>query len=431
MIKTEIQNTCAIQKSRLVNQSPVFYGWIVMLAGTLGLIMTSPGQTYSVSIFIEHFIQDLSISRSLVSTLYTVGTLVGSFAMPVVGRQIDRRGSRLMVVVISVLFGFACVYMGFVSNAITLGLGFVAIRLFGQGSLGLVSQNVINQWWVRRRGTVMGLSGVLMALLGIGGVPNLINWLIPIHGWRSTYVLLGLMLLFVMVPLGFVLFRNYPEDYGLEPDGDNVSSVEHDDNVSKLPEENWTLPEAVRTPAFWILTMSISSIAMLATGLFFHMVSIFEDNGLSATVAASVFVPIAFTTALANLGSGVLVDRMPLRAILVTALILQALSLGMAQFMQSVELALVYGVALGTTMGLIRTVSSVGWATYFGRRHLGSITGAASTISIAGSALGPMPLGIARDLLGSYNQALTVLAVLPLTLGVVSLFIKKPERGAS
>ncbi|MBS1251867.1 MAG: putative MFS-type transporter YhjX [Anaerolineales bacterium] len=430
MIKTEIQNTCAIQKSRLVNQSPVFYGWIVMLAGTLGLIMTSPGQTYSVSIFIEHFIQDLGISRSLVSTLYTVGTLVGSFAMPIVGRQIDRRGSRLMVVVISVLFGFACVYMGFVSNAIMLGLGFVAIRLFGQGSLGLVSQNVINQWWVRRRGTVMGLSGVLMALLGIGGFPNLINWLIPIHGWRSTYMLLGLALLFVMVPMGLILFRNHPEDYGLEPDGDSAPAADDGETAGKLLEENWSLSEAIRTPVFWILTLSIASIAMLATGLFFHMVSIFKDNGLPATVAASVFVPIALATALANLGSGILVDRVPLRVILVTALILQTLSLGMAQFMQSIELALVYGVVLGTTMGLIRTVSSVGWATYFGRRHLGSITGTASTISIAGSALGPMPLGIARDLLGSYNLALTISAVLPLLLAVASLFVGKPERSA-
>lgn len=430
MIKTEIQNTCAIQKSRLVNQSPVFYGWIVMLAGTLGLIMTSPGQTYSVSIFIEHFIQDLGISRSLVSTLYTVGTLVGSFAMPIVGRQIDRRGSRMMVVVISVLFGFACVYMGFVSNAIMLGLGFVAIRLFGQGSLGLVSQNVINQWWVRRRGTVMGLSGVLMALLGIGGFPNLINWLIPIHGWRSTYMLLGLALLFVMVPMGLILFRNHPEDYGLEPDGDSAPAADDGETAGKLLEENWSLSEAIRTPVFWILTLSIASIAMLATGLFFHMVSIFKDNGLPATVAASVFVPIALATALANLGSGILVDRVPLRLILVTALILQTLSLGMAQFMQSIELALVYGVVLGTTMGLIRTVSSVGWATYFGRRHLGSITGTASTISIAGSALGPMPLGIARDLLGSYNLALTISAVLPLLLAVASLFVGKPERSA-
>ncbi len=74
------------------------------MVGTLGMIMTSPGQTYSVSIFIEHFINDLGISRSLVSTLYTAGTLIGSFALPIVGRQIDRRGARAVMLIVAALF---------------------------------------------------------------------------------------------------------------------------------------------------------------------------------------------------------------------------------------------------------------------------------------------------------------------------------------
>jgi MFS family permease len=111
----------------------------------------------------------------LVSTLYAIGTLTGSLALPLVGRQIDRRGPRLMVVVISLLFGLACIYMGLVQGAVTLALGFVAIRMLGQGSLGLVSQNIINQWWQQRRGTMMGLSGVASSLLGLSAFPALIT----------------------------------------------------------------------------------------------------------------------------------------------------------------------------------------------------------------------------------------------------------------
>lgn len=164
MVESPAQSRRGVRNSRIVNSSPFFYGWIIMAAGTLGLILTSPGQTYSVSIFIEHFITDLGISRSLVSTLYTTGTLAGSFGLPLIGRQIDRRGPRQMVVVIAVIFGLACIYMGFVQNALMLGLGFIGIRMFGQGSLGLVSQNVINQWWVYRRGMVMGIAGLSLSL---------------------------------------------------------------------------------------------------------------------------------------------------------------------------------------------------------------------------------------------------------------------------
>ena len=419
-------DTRTLNTSWLVQHSPVFYGWIIMLVGTLGLIMTSPGQTYSVSIFIEHFIKDLGISRSLISTLYTLGTLIGSFALPLVGRQIDRRGARFMVVVIAALLGVACIYMGFVVNAFMLAIGFIAIRMLGQGSLALVSQNVINQWWVQRRGTVMGISGLFVALLGLGGFPVLINWLIPIYGWQSTYMILGLLLLLIMVPLGGIFFRNHPEAYGLQPDG--LVTIDSGDEVVKARETNWTLPEARRTPVFWIAAIGLSSIAMFSTGLFFHMVSIFKDSGLSDTIAASVFVPIAVTSALANLGGGLLVDRLPPRLLIAIALFAQTISLLMAQYLQSTTLAFAYGIILGSTIGLMGAIHSVVWASYFGRRHLGSITGVTTTILIVGAALGPMPLGIARDILGSYNVALTLCAIVPLLLGVANLFYGKPQK---
>lgn len=427
MLKTNIHDPGVVRFSRMVNGSPIFYGWIIMLVGTFGMIMTSPGQTYVVSVFLEHIIADLGISRSLVSTLYTVGTLVGSFALPMVGRQIDRRGARFMVVVISGVFGLACIYMGFVQNALMLGLGFIAIRMLGQGSLSLVSQNVINQWWVRRRGTVMGISGVLVGLLGLGGFPIIINWLIPIYGWRSTYMLLGMILLGVMLPVGLTFFRNRPEEFGLQPD----SSQKPAESAGPVViEEAWTLPEARRTATFWVASVGLALVAMLSTGLFFHMVSIFEDNGLSAGIAASVFFPIALTSALVNLAGGVLVDRVPARFLLTTSLFGLTLSLLMAQYLSSVTTAILYGVVLGMSTSLMGLVNSVIWATYFGRLHLGSITGLTTTVLIAGAALGPMPLGVAHDLLGNYNLALTLFALLPLLLGIANLFFGKPEKQA-
>lgn len=364
----------------------------------------------------------------MVSILYTLGTVIGSLALPSIGRLIDHYGSRRMVAIIALLFGLACIYMGVVQNALMLGLGFLAIRMLGQGSLGLVSQNVINQWWVRRRGLVMGLSGLLMSLLGVGGFPILINALIPLYGWRVTYMLLGFLLIGLMAPLGLLFFRPQPEVYGLQPDGDRLTASKEADASKQLVEENWTLAEASRTLSFWILALGLALIAMLATGLFFHMVSIFADNGLNATAAAAVFLPIAVTTAVVNLGGGILVDRIAPQLLLATALICQALSLGLAKFLQSIELVLLYGLALGVTMGLLNVVSSVVWANYFGRRHLGSITGAASTILVFGSALGPIPLGFARDWWGSYNPALTALTILSLALGLASLFVDRPRK---
>lgn len=414
--------------SRVIRRSPIYYGWVIALAATLGMVMTSPGQTYAVSIFLEHFIVDLGISRSLVSTLYTLGTLVGSFALPLIGRQIDARGPRMMTVAISLLFGIACIYMGYVTNAVMLGLGFVAIRMLGQGALGLVSSYTINQWWVRRRGMVMGLSGVAMSLLGMGLFPSLIQRLIDDFGWRTAYPVLGVSILVLMLPVGYLFYRNQPEAYGLKPDGLAKKAIDGSANENVLVEEEWTLSEVTRTPAFWIISAGLASMSMLSTGLFFHAVSIFSDNGLPAAVAASAFVPVALTTALVNLLGGFLVDRISARYLLALALFFQAVVLVLAHSLGSVSMALLYGVVLGTTSGLQRTVSSVIWANYFGRRYLGSITGFTTTILVASSALGPMPFGVARDLLGTYNFILNVTAIIPLVLAVVALFLRRPQK---
>ncbi len=417
---------------RLPHRFPFYYGWVITLVGSLGLVMTSPGQTYSISLFIEHFIQDLDLSRSLVSTLYTVATLSGSFMLPFVGRQIDRYGSRVITVLVVLLLGLSCIYMGTVANAAMLILGFLVLRFLGQGSLVLVSNYAINQWWVKRRGTMIGLSGIFMALLGVGGFPILINSLMPAYGWRWSFAILGIIVMGVMLPLALIFLRNRPEDFGLEPDGGHIperaASFLGTPDIGPAGEENWTLQEAIRTAAFWILVSGVALVGMMYTGLFFHMVSIFRDNGLDASAAAQVYVPIALSTALMNLGSGILVDRFPLKYLLSVMLLFQAASLFMAQFLDTLLLVILYGIILGATGGLMRTVNNVGWARYFGRLHLGTITGTTSTILIAGTALGPMPLGIARDLLGSYHQTLTLFAVLPLLLAVASLFMRRPRR---
>ena len=172
------------ERSRLVHGCPIYYGWVIFVVAIIGMVMTSPGQTDSVSIFIEHFINDLGLSRSVVSTLYTVATLIASVSLPFIGRQIDRRGHRAMVGVITVAFALALVYMGQVRGAAMLGIGFVAIRTLGQGSLELVSTNLLNQWWVRRRGMIIGIAGVLGGPLA-GTFPNLIHALISRYVCRS------------------------------------------------------------------------------------------------------------------------------------------------------------------------------------------------------------------------------------------------------
>lgn len=416
------------RRSRLIEWSPVYYGWIILVVGAIGVVMTSPGQTYTISAFADSFIQDLGVSRSLLGTLYTVGTLTASLALPFVGRQIDRRGSRPLAVVVSLLLGLTCVYMGMLQNAAMLGVGFLLLRMLGQGCLQMVCRNVINQWWSRRRGMAMGITGVVSSFFGTGSFPSLINWLIPIYGWRKSYGLLGGLLFFVMLPISLVFFRNRPEDYGLQPDG---VSTQDEGDLEPLVEENWTLNEAIRTRAFWLISAGLSVISALGTGITFHFFSIFADNGLSTTVIASIFLPIATTRAAVQLVGGFLIDRIPARYILSISLLMLSAVMLLIPHIRSVEAAIAIGLLMGIRTGLQGIVSSVVWAQFYGRRYLGTITGVTSTIGVAASGIGPMPLGIARDIFGSYEMVLAWFAILPITLAVANLlFSQQPTRAA-
>jgi len=413
-----------------VSRFPVYYGWVILGAGTLGVIMTGPGQTFIVQAFIEEFIQDLGLSRTLVSTLYMIGTLANAALLQLigVGRMIDRRGPRVMAMVISILFGLTCIFMGFVNSAVMLCMGFIALRFFGQGSLSLVSGTMINQWWVRRRGRMQGISGVVASALALSVLPGLVKWLIHSLGWRVTYGILGAVLILVMAPIGYFLFRRRPEDHGLLPDGRNSMQA---DEPGATTEASYTLAEAIRTPAFWTLSLGMAAMSMLGTGLIFHMESIITDQGLTAAVAAAVFVPIGLTQAILRFPFGVLVDRICPRLIIALGLVIQAVVLWMAPRLGSTTAAYIYGATFGVMQVAWGTAGAVMWAKFYGREHLGSISSVAMSIAIVGTALGPLVMALARDLTGSYGPLFDLSAFVPLVLAVANVVVRPPRPGVA
>lgn len=405
-----------IRQSRLISASPVYYGWLVLAAGTLGQLMTTPGQTIGVSVFLDPIIRDLGLTRSLVSLLYLLGTLSGSLILPFIGRFIDRQGPRVVVGAIAALFALACLGMSQVQGAITLGLGFVAIRGLGQGALSLVSINAINLWFVQRRGLALSLSGIGFAV-GIGAFPLLIERLIANFGWRWAYAILGGLVAITILPLGLLVFRHSPECYGLRPDG-------HRSALADQPpvEASYTLGQAQRTFTFWLFAAGNVCVSALGTGLLFHHYSIMADSGIGRTVAALVFVPYGLVTAAANVLSGLLLDRISPRFLLSAMLGLLCGALLLAVRVTTPELMLAYGGVLGLMQGSNGVLQAGVYAYYFGRSHLGAISGFATTLMVAGTAFGPLLFALGFERFDAYAPTLTLALLAPLAVGIVTLW---------
>ena len=400
---------------------------MIFAAGTLGILVTAPGQTFIVSMFIEHFIRDLGLSRSMVSMLYMIGTLGNAVLLQLlgVGRLIDRRGPRMTAVLAAGLLAATCFYMGAISSAVMLAIGFTALRFFGQGSLTLASSTMINMWWVRRRGAIRGLSGVATSTV-VSVLPGVAMLLIASIGWRPAYALLGGGLLVVMVPIAAGLYRRRPEDHGLLPDGGvSRKAPRRESNDTSI---DYTLKQALHTPLFWVLSCGVASMSMLGTGLIFHMESIVTDQGMAASIAAAVFMPMGLVQAVLRLPLGILVDYVSPKLVLMGALILQAIVLWMAPRLSSPSYALVYGGVFGAMQVGWAAAGAVMWARYYGREHLGSISGAALSIGIVGSSLGPMAMGLARDWTGTYTTFFNLSAFIPLGLAVAAVLVQPPAE---
>jgi MFS family permease len=397
----------------------------VWLAATLGVIATAPGQSFSISLFINHYITDFGLDRTTVSGLYGLGTFTAALSLTWVGRRIDRHGNRLMSILIASLFGAVLLACSLITGPFTMLISFVAIRGLGQGSMGLVSTTAVAQWFQRRRGWMMGLVLVGFALFQRLYVPWMQRF-IEEAGWRAAWIVAGTTLLLVVAPLMGTLLRDRPEDFGLVPDGD---ALPEPGSETVLPlEDNWQLGEAMRTPIFWAFTYGRMLAGAWGTALIFHQISIFEGLGYEAVVAATTYGQIALMTAACTLFSGWMVDRVPARLLIVTQTLALAVACGLAMIMSESWLLILYTAAFGVFMGVGSVFDGTVWVNIYGRQHQGAIRGFVATALVAGTSIGPIVFGLAFDHLGSYDLALIFGIVLALAAATLALVIPMPTR---
>ncbi|MFD2924755.1 MFS transporter [Halobacillus naozhouensis] len=333
-----------------------------------------------------------------------------------------------MMTAAGILLAVACFWNAFLTGAVMMFIGFFMLRLFGQGSLTLIPNTLVPQWFIGKRGralSVMAIGGFASSAL----LPPLNTWMIDMFGWRTTWTTWGISLLVVFVPLAFIFVRNQPKDIGEVPDGTPKRAVQDGEehlNV-EINEKSWTLKEAMNTRAFWMILFCVSVPALVNTGVTFHLVSIAEGKGLSDSVAALVLSMMALIGFPVTFLVGYLVDRVSVHYVLAIRFVGHIAILLILLQVNSWTMAMLYGVVWGVVNGFERIVLSIVWPNYFGREHLGSIKGVAQTVMVLGSAFGPLPFGLFYDWFGGYQEILWVMILLPLLAAIFSLLSPKPN----
>jgi len=415
-------------------QTPIktnfYYGWVIVAIAGLGVFFSGPGQTYSNSVFIDSYIQDFGWSRSLVSSIYSTATLFAGLLLFFAGRFIDKFGQRKMSVFVGLGLGIALLWNSIVSTPIMLFFGFFLIRLLGQGSMTLIPNTLVPQWFIQKRGRALSFM-TTGGFLSSATFPPINEWMIRTWGWPTAWRVWSMLLIFLFVPLAYFFIRNRPENVGLKPDGLVVANQglgKISDNDQDEYEINWTLKEAIRTKSFWLILFAVAIPSMINTGITFHLLSILGENQISSTASALILSLMAIMGLPVAMVAGFVLERVRSNIVLAFVFMGELIFLFILQNTYSIVFAILFGVIWGIVGGFERITLNIIWPNYFGRKHIGSIKGIAMTATVLGSAFGPLPFGIAYDTFGGYAQIIYIMMLFPVFGIIASLIATPPQK---
>jgi len=405
-------------KFSIVNPTkvPFFYGYIVLIIGTLGVWASTPGQTVGVSVFTDPVKDALGLTRNQFSNAYMIGTFLSSLLIGHAGKWFDKYGARYVSFCAAITLAISlllCSVSVQISEAVenilnkeswiipftVITILFFFIRFSGQGVLTMSSRNMIMIWFDKNRGKANSFSSIAVSL-GFSSSPLFLNTLISEDGWEVTWQILALCLLIFSI---FILqfYRNKPEDHQLLPDGNK--SISNKEILKYSLRKQFTLKEAKKTRSFWMYGLILAFNSFFITGFTFHIVSIFGSEGYTKLEAIAIFLPISIIAVLVstlfNILSDYLKHKLYLYLMILSGIVA---SLGLL-FLSSPAGVYILIVGIGFLGGLFAVLNAVTWPRFFGRTHLGAITGKIMSMLVLASAIAPSLFSFCFTNLGSYK----------------------------
>ena len=377
-----------------------FYGWWIVAASFVVQFMTMGTTFYAFGVLLKPLSEDLGASRFAVGSALPMIMLMGAVAGPIIGREVDRRGARGLM-----LLGVALLTAGFlafsrIDSVPGLYASFGLLVALGVALLGpLPNTALVAGWFERTRGRALGISQIGISLSGLFSA-YVTTWLVVSYGWRTAILCFAAVPIAIVLPVVHFLVVNRPQDRGLLPDG-----RPDDGGPPPAPPAQGSLRDALREPDLWRIALVIA-LCFAGSGSVIQVIhSHTTDLGHSDARAASVLALMAGLAALGKPVFGMLADRTSPRTAMAVAIALQAI--GLLAILLSPDYStllgasLVFGLGFGGLMPLFGMLT----AARFGAARLGRMMGAAGPVMLPFQLFG-LPFATAVfDRTGSYETA--------------------------
>ncbi|WP_156841695.1 MFS transporter [Novosphingobium aquimarinum] len=385
----------------------------VLAAATTGnVVCVTAAVSATFGTFLVPVSEDFGWPRAAVSGVLGLMAVISAFSYPLIGRAMDKWGARNLLIGGHV--ALACLIMSLSLASPNMGLfylQFAAVGLAGAVCSSPMFSKVISNWFDENRGLMMGISAGAGNGIGATLMPILAGILLPVLGWRATYLAIGAVVLAIGFPVLLAWLRDAPPTETSTP----------------ADLQGMTLAEAMRTPRFWILLVAVASGAGGMTAVFTHVVPMMTDRGFGIGEATGVVAVFALVTAGWQIVTGGLLDKVSSPVLVVPMYLAAIVGLFQLQFGHSTAAVMSAGVLLGIGMGA--EYGALGYLTsrYFGLAHYGAIIGTLYGAVILAQGLTPALMDLSFDATGDYNQATIAIAVI-LAAGALLLFFLPSAR---
>ena len=413
-------------------RTPFYYGWLILGMSSLATFGAS-GVSQVVLGGIQVYIsKDTGWSTSTLSYAATAGTWGSGLIAPAIGRLADHYGPRWLMPAGLIVAGVGFLLLSGVDSLWQFYAVYVVSRAVSNTVLiGLVPRTAAVNFFRRRRNIVLAL---LSTFRPIAGAINIqIFALIAIsQTWREGFRYLGIFSLVLIVPV-ILLMRRRPEDIGLLPDGATAPSSAASQSSSargSIPpaEISWTVGEAARTRTYWFIVATACVGTLASSSVGFSLVPyLVEDVGLSVAAAVGV---LSFGTVLsiANVGWGVLSDRLTPRRCLMVTMVGAGALLFFLTMVDSLGEALAFALVWGIFSGAVGSMENMMLAQYYGRESYGSLLGLFSPFQTTALGLGPSLAALLHGVSGTYTMLYTVMVGAYMASAVLLYFARPPVR---
>ena len=388
-----------------------YEGWRVAGASAAGVFVSFASLlVYTFGIFLKPWAEEFSWSRESISAAFGIAAMTVAVCSPPLGYLLDRVSPARVIVPCVCIFGLAFASLSLLTSSIWhLYAVFFVLGIVGNGTAQMAYSRAVASWFDARRGTALA---IVMAGGAVGAIvlPPVAESLIARYGWRQACVILGAMVLLIGPPAAARFVRQRPQT-----------------NHAEGPADGALLGEGLRSRVFWILVAVLFGSSIAQNGAITHLAALLTDRGVTAQGAALAVSAMGAASLAGRLGTGWLLDRFFAAHVAFGLLAMAAAGTFLLATADSIVLGVLAAALIGGGMGGEADVTPYLLSRYFGLRAFSALYGLTWTAYAIAGAIGPILMGRAFDVAGSYGTLLPALAGGIVAVAMLLLFLPRYE----